>query len=397
MAIHRRTFLALAAAASIATTHAVNADASPVPHTPPGEPLTGPSDYAEAITEAMREITRSSFGKTNDTSAIRGCVKAIDRLARDVPLGTEARQSLNDYASIQTSIGTEAPDVLGQFLGRNEVVLTGSQDASTHQGRFQIVTLTLRYAIDGNHTWVETIPVILALQGPQIQNIIIPSSDDVGTLPEPLRQAILAPQKDIHRGELPDPAPSTAELYEMEARTNPELNERSAGKSGRFKAAAYANKYWSHYNGAYRRFDGAGRGGDCTNFVSQCMEASGWGYTGNLAWKNTDRSWFYLKWPHYTSASWVNVGKFRSFALANKRTRLASHYYDMWHGNVVQYGYNGAWYHSMIVTGRSGKQPLLTYHSTNTHNIPFFALQKRVNSTGKKNHLGRTIWALHLT
>ncbi|BCQ03562.1 hypothetical protein TPCV4_20060 [Cutibacterium avidum] len=113
MAIHRRTFLALAAATSIATTHAVNADASPVPHTPPGEPLTGPSDYAEAITEAMREITRSSFGKTNDTSAIRGCVKAIDRLARDVPLGTEARQSLNDYASIQTSIGTEAPDVLG--------------------------------------------------------------------------------------------------------------------------------------------------------------------------------------------------------------------------------------------------------------------------------------------
>ncbi|RFT43945.1 hypothetical protein DMY01_08065 [Cutibacterium avidum] len=81
------------------------------------------------------------------------------------------------------------------------------------------------------------------------------------------------------------------------------------------------------------------------------MEASGWGYTGNLVWKNRDRSWFYLKWPRYTSASWVTVGKFRSFALANKRTRLA----DMWHGNVVQCGYNSAWYHSMIVAGRSGK------------------------------------------
>lgn len=183
----------------------------------------------------------------------------------------------------------------------------------------------------------------------------------------------------------------------MEARTNPELSERSAGKSGRSKAAAYANKYWSHYNGAYRRFDGSGRGEDCTNFVSQCMEASGWGYIGNLIWKNRDRSWFYLKWPQYTSASWANVGKFRSFALANKRTRLTSHYYDMWHGNVVQYGYNSAWYHSMIVTGRSGKQPLLTYHSTNAHNIPFFALQKRVNSAGKKKHLGRTTWTLHWT
>ena len=183
----------------------------------------------ETVTIHRKTFLALTAATSIDTSAIRGCVGAIDRLARDVPLGTEARQSLNDYASIQTSIDTGAPDVLGQFLGLNEVVLTGSQDTSTHQGRFQIVTLTLRYAIDDNHTRAETIPVILALQGSHIQNIIIPSADDIGTLPEPLRQAILAPQKDIHRGEPPDPAPSTAELHEMEARTNPALSERSAG------------------------------------------------------------------------------------------------------------------------------------------------------------------------
>ena len=149
----------------------------------------------ETVTIHRRTFLALTAATSIDTSAIRGCVGAIDRLARDVPLGTEARQSLNDYASIQTSIDTGAPDVLGQFLGLNEVVLTGSQDTSTHQGRFQIVTLTLRYAIDDNHTRAETIPVILALQGSHIQNIIIPSADDIGTLPEPLRQAILAPQK----------------------------------------------------------------------------------------------------------------------------------------------------------------------------------------------------------
>ncbi|MDO4412246.1 hypothetical protein [Cutibacterium sp.] len=186
----------------------------------------------------MSDIRHSSFGTTNDTSAIQGCVAAIDRLARDVPLGAKARQSLNDYASTQASIGTEAPDALGQFLGLNEVVLTGSQNTATRQGRFQIVNLTLRYAIDDNHTWADTIPVILTLDGPQIHNIIIPSADDINTLPKTLYQATLTPQKDIHRGELPDPTPSAAELYEMEARTNPELSERSAGKSGRFKAAA---------------------------------------------------------------------------------------------------------------------------------------------------------------
>lgn len=149
----------------------------------------------ETVTIHRRTFLALTAATSIDTSHIRGCVGAIDRLARDVPLGTEARQSLNDYASIQTSIDTGAPDVLGQFLGLNEVVLTGSQDTSTHQGRFQIVTLTLRYAIDDNHTRAETIPVILALQGSHIQNIIIPSADDIGTLPEPLRQAILAPQK----------------------------------------------------------------------------------------------------------------------------------------------------------------------------------------------------------
>ena len=149
----------------------------------------------ETVTIHRRTFLALTAATSIDTSAIRGCVGAIDRLARDVPLGTEARQSLNDYASIQTSIGTGAPDVLGQFLGLNEVILTGSQDTSTQQGRFQIVTLTLRYAIDDNHTWAETIPVILALQGSHIQNIIIPSADDIGTLPEPLRQAILAPKK----------------------------------------------------------------------------------------------------------------------------------------------------------------------------------------------------------
>lgn len=112
----------------------------------------------ETVTIHRRTFLAQTAATSIDTPAIRGCVGAIDRLARDVPLGTEARQSLNDYASIQTSIGTGAPDVLGQFLGLNEVVLTGSQDTSTHQGRFQIVTLTLRHAIDDNHTWAETIP-----------------------------------------------------------------------------------------------------------------------------------------------------------------------------------------------------------------------------------------------
>ena len=39
---------------------------------------------------------------------------------------------------------------------------------------------------------------------------------------------------------------------------------------------AYATKYWSKYNTEYPDFNGAGAGGDCTNFVSQSLKAGGW-------------------------------------------------------------------------------------------------------------------------
>lgn len=37
------------------------------------------------------------------------------------------------------------------------------------------------------------------------------------------------------------------------------------------KARDYALKYWKNYNSKYRKFDN-----DCTNFISQAMDAGGW-------------------------------------------------------------------------------------------------------------------------
>lgn len=38
-------------------------------------------------------------------------------------------------------------------------------------------------------------------------------------------------------------------------------------------AVNYARKYWSHYNSKYANY--ASKGGDCSNFVSQCLIAGG--------------------------------------------------------------------------------------------------------------------------
>ena len=43
-------------------------------------------------------------------------------------------------------------------------------------------------------------------------------------------------------------------------------------------AVEYSNKYCSHYNSAYNNY--AGQGGDCANFVSQCLKAGGFSFSG---------------------------------------------------------------------------------------------------------------------
>ncbi|MEY4926563.1 MAG: hypothetical protein RI894_999, partial [Bacteroidota bacterium] len=48
----------------------------------------------------------------------------------------------------------------------------------------------------------------------------------------------------------------------------------------RINAANYAYRYWSSPNSAYCDFSSGG--GDCTNFVSQCLSAGGW--NGNTRW-----------------------------------------------------------------------------------------------------------------
>ena len=43
-------------------------------------------------------------------------------------------------------------------------------------------------------------------------------------------------------------------------------------------AIAYAKKYCSNYNTAYNNYKG--QGGDCANFVSQCLKAGGFNFDG---------------------------------------------------------------------------------------------------------------------
>ncbi|MFJ3722795.1 amidase domain-containing protein [Streptomyces sp. NPDC090045] len=126
----------------------------------------------------------------------------------------------------------------------------------------------------------------------------------------------------------------------------------------------YAEKYWSNYNPAYRKFNGAG--GDCTNFISQALKAGGWkpvpGSTSDY------RNWWYDKTRQ--SDSWVGANEWAWFTLSNQRAANLANVYQTDVGDIVQVDFNkdGSKDHSMMVTYRSNAgMPYLTYHSTNTY------------------------------
>lgn len=128
--------------------------------------------------------------------------------------------------------------------------------------------------------------------------------------------------------------------------------------------AQYAEKYWSNYNPAYRKF--SGNGGDCTNFISQALKAGGW---KPVPGTSTDyRNWWYDGTRQ--SDSWVGANEWAWFTLSNQRAANLANVYQMDVGDILQADFNrdGSKDHSMMVTYRSrAGMPYLTYHSTNTY------------------------------
>ncbi len=129
--------------------------------------------------------------------------------------------------------------------------------------------------------------------------------------------------------------------------------------------AAYAKRYWSDYNPAYPNYNGAGAGGDCTNFVSQALKEGGWKHVPGYVYDYT--RWFGN--ADIQSHSFVGVNEWSWFAQNSERTTSLANVHQMDVGDVLQIDFDkdGSKDHTMIVTSRSQGVPYLTYHSTNTY------------------------------
>jgi hypothetical protein len=141
----------------------------------------------------------------------------------------------------------------------------------------------------------------------------------------------------------------------------------------RERAVAYARRWAFDRNRLF--YDFAGVGGDCTNFVSQCVLAGscvmnftpdfGWYYRTVSdrapAWSGVDAFWsFFTGAPDFASVN-GGIGPFGREA-ASQELEL---------GDVVQLGReDGSYYHTLLVTGRRGEELLVAAHTNDALDRP---------------------------
>lgn len=123
----------------------------------------------------------------------------------------------------------------------------------------------------------------------------------------------------------------------------------------RERAVAYAKKYAFGQNPIFGNFRGIG--GNCTNFVSQCI------YAGSCVMNYTPTfGWYYVTLDD-RSPSWTGVEYFYNFMTDNTDvgpfgTDVSADELEI--GDVIQLGNNtDGFYHTLLVVGFEGEDPLV--------------------------------------
>lgn len=131
-------------------------------------------------------------------------------------------------------------------------------------------------------------------------------------------------------------------------------------------AIEYAKKYALKYNPNYFHFDGIG--GDCTNFISQCLLAGG-------CKMNYDKyyGWFYINKDN-RSPSWTSVKYLQRFLLSNKSPGIKAKILPIEQlkiGDIIQIRQNpNEFNHTVIITKITTREIYVCAHSYNVLDKP---------------------------
>ena len=134
----------------------------------------------------------------------------------------------------------------------------------------------------------------------------------------------------------------------------------------RENAVAYARKYAFSQNSNFASF--AGIGGNCTNFVSQCI------YAGSCQMNYRPIfGWYYISLDD-RSPSWTGVEYFYNFIIENADVGPFGRVVPLDEieiGDVIQLAKNeGGYYHSLLVVGFDGEDVLVAAQTDNAYARP---------------------------
>lgn len=154
-------------------------------------------------------------------------------------------------------------------------------------------------------------------------------------------------------------------------------------KYNREKAFYYANKWALKRNPLFADF--TEMGGDCTNFVSQCL------FAGTCAMNFTKNTGWYYKSLDNRTAAWSGVSFLYEFLLTNQGKGpfgIESEISKLEVGDVIFMGYKeqASFLHSVVVTGNSLYGIVVCTHTEDYYNRPLitydFDLIKGVHING---------------
>ena len=123
-------------------------------------------------------------------------------------------------------------------------------------------------------------------------------------------------------------------------------------------AIAYAERWALGRNPAY--YDFSGLGGDCTNFVSQCV------FAGSSVMNPAPETGWYYYGLQNRSASWSGVEFFADFMLRNRGIGPYAVIVPLsvaQPGDVIQLGNADRFYHSLLLLGKSAGEVYIASHS----------------------------------
>lgn len=144
-----------------------------------------------------------------------------------------------------------------------------------------------------------------------------------------------------------------------------------ANQYQRINAVNYAIKYALSPNPAYKYFKIVNNtSGDCSNFISQCL------YAGNAPMNHT---WWYNTKVHSWSIPWAVANSLYWYLKTNQANKSPGvkglevkdkKLLEL--GDLIFYeDYKRVIFHSAIITGFNGSEPLVSQHSEEALNIPY--------------------------